>query len=131
MVDISVDKIMHNARLEKQWYEMTKDFIKLNGFHKMINQFLKAYSEVSEEWYVKNKLPKSFFKGDLKITEIADQFGIKPLKRKLRLCPFHEDKNNSLSLSNEKGVFNCFGCGAKGNIVTFYAMLKKVKNGIN
>lgn len=131
MVDIFVDKILHNERLKKEWFEMTKDFIKLEGFNKMLNKFLDASTEVSEEYYNKNKMPKNFFRGDLKITEIANQFGVIPLNRKLRLCPFHKDKNKSLSLSNEKGVFNCFGCGVKGNIITFYAMLKKLKENGN
>lgn len=127
MGDIFIDKILHNKEVEDGWFETTKDLIKLNGFNKVINKVLKASAEVSDEYYSKNRFPKHFFKGDLRITDIADEFGIKPLKRKLRLCPFHIDKNKSLSLSNEKGVFNCFGCGAKGNIITFNAMLKKVK----
>jgi len=127
MGDVFVDKIIHNVHLEKEWFQRTKDFIKLKGYKKMLDKFLKASEEVNEEYYKKNTFPKRFFKGDLKITEIADQFNIKPLRRKLRICPFHEDKDPSLSLSNEKGVFNCFGCGVKGNIITFYAMLKKLK----
>ncbi|MCF6147323.1 MAG: DUF927 domain-containing protein [Candidatus Kuenenia sp.] len=35
------------------------------------------------------------------------------------LCPFHDDKNPSLSVNVEKGVFRCFGCGKKGDAVTF------------
>lgn len=127
MVDVNIDKILHNAELEKEWYKRTKDFIKLNGYKKMLDKFLKASEEVNEEYYKTFKVPRNFFKGNLKITDIANQFRIKPLNRKLRICPFHNDKNPSLSLDDEKGVFNCFGCGAKGNIITFYAMLKKVK----
>ncbi|WP_454740474.1 DNA primase [Cupriavidus necator] len=32
-------------------------------------------------------------------------------------CPFHNDSTASLSVSAEKGFFNCFGCGAGGNAV--------------
>jgi DNA primase len=32
----------------------------------------------------------------------------------------HEDKNPSLSLNLEKGVFNCFSCGFKGNTQQFF-----------
>ncbi len=35
------------------------------------------------------------------------------------LCPFHEDKNPSLSVNLEKGVFKCFGCGEQGGVVKF------------
>lgn len=127
MADIFVDKILKNEELKKKWKELTRDFIKLEGFRKMLDEFLNISTEITKEYYKKFRFPRNFFdKGDLKITEIADQFGLKPFGRKLRICPFHTDKDPSLSLSNEKGVFNCFGCGAKGNIITFYAMLKKL-----
>ena len=35
------------------------------------------------------------------------------------LCPFHDDKTPSLSVSPEKKIFRCFGCGASGNTITF------------
>ncbi len=35
------------------------------------------------------------------------------------LCPFHGDKDPSLSVSQEKGLWKCFGCGLGGNIITF------------
>ena len=40
-------------------------------------------------------------------------------------CPFHNDKTPSFSVSDEKGLFYCFGCGVGGNVFTF---LKKYKN---
>ncbi len=132
MVDFNVDNLLYNMMAEKEWCAKTKSFIKYNGYKKMLDKFLKAAEEVAEEYYKGGKgVPRSFFKGDYKITEIADEFRIKPLGRKLRLCPFHKDKAPSLSLSNEKGLFNCFGCGAKGNLIKFHAMLKKVKKSGN
>ncbi len=35
------------------------------------------------------------------------------------LCPFHNDKNPSLSVSEDKGLYNCFACGASGDIFKF------------
>ena len=29
------------------------------------------------------------------------------------LCPFHDDKTPSLSVSPEKKIFRCFGCGSE------------------
>jgi hypothetical protein len=36
------------------------------------------------------------------------------------LCPFHEDKNPSMTVNPKTGLFNCFACGAKGGFIDFY-----------
>ncbi|HJD41915.1 MAG TPA: DNA primase [Candidatus Mediterraneibacter quadrami] len=35
------------------------------------------------------------------------------------LCPFHNEKSPSFSVSREKQMYYCFGCGAGGNVYTF------------
>ena len=35
------------------------------------------------------------------------------------ICPFHDDNNPSLSISEEKQIFKCFVCGTSGNAITF------------
>lgn len=35
------------------------------------------------------------------------------------LCPFHNEKTGSFSVSTHKQMFYCFGCGAGGNVFTF------------
>lgn len=37
----------------------------------------------------------------------------------LGLCPFHQDKNPSMSVSSTKGIFKCFSCGKAGTAVSF------------
>lgn len=35
------------------------------------------------------------------------------------LCPFHSEKSPSFSVNGEQGLYYCFGCQAKGDIITF------------
>ncbi len=35
------------------------------------------------------------------------------------LCPFHNEKTPSFSVSASKGIFKCFGCGKAGDVVNF------------
>ena len=42
------------------------------------------------------------------------------------LCPFHDDKNPSLSISKEKQIFKCFVCGTGGNAIGFVEKYLKI-----
>ena len=53
------------------------------------------------------------------------------------ICPFHEDHNPSLSVSEEKQIYTCFVCGATGNVfsfvkdyenISFFEAIEKVAN---
>jgi len=41
-------------------------------------------------------------------------------------CPFHEDTDASLSVSQAKGVYHCFSCNAKGNVIQLVEKLAGV-----
>lgn len=41
------------------------------------------------------------------------------------LCPFHHEKTGSFSVSKDKQIFHCFGCGVGGNVVSF---IMKIEN---
>ncbi|KAA0232649.1 MAG: DNA primase [Acidimicrobiales bacterium] len=40
-------------------------------------------------------------------------------RRQVGLCPFHNEKTPSFSVNSEEGLYYCFGCGAKGDVITF------------
>jgi DNA primase len=56
---------------------------------------------------------------------IVDVVGdyVSDLKRQGRdyagLCPFHDDKTPSFTVSDEKAVFHCFSCGKSGDVISF------------
>jgi len=42
------------------------------------------------------------------------------------LCPFHKEKTPSFSVSDEKQIFHCFGCGAAGNVFGFVMRIENI-----
>lgn len=45
------------------------------------------------------------------------------------LCPFHQDTRPSLKANVERGVFNCFACGAKGDVIAFVERKEGIGSG--
>lgn len=65
------------------------------------------------------------------IIDIIESYGIK-LEKKGKdnyvcLCPFHDDHNPNMIVSQAKQIFTCFGgCGATGNVFTFVQKYENV-----
>lgn len=61
------------------------------------------------------------------IVDVISQYVV--LKRSGRnffgLCPFHKEKSPSFSVSPDKQIFHCFGCGVGGDVIRF---VNKIEN---
>ena len=44
------------------------------------------------------------------------------------VCPFHNDTNPSLQISQTKQIYKCFACQAGGNAISFVAEYEKQYN---
>ena len=42
------------------------------------------------------------------------------------VCPFHNDTNPSMQISEDKQIYKCFSCGAGGNVFTFVEEFEKI-----
>lgn len=65
------------------------------------------------------------------IIDISDVIGSYiPLKKSggnfVCVCPFHNDKNPSMSVSPSKGIFHCFACKAGGDAIKFIMDYEKL-----
>jgi DNA primase catalytic core len=111
---------------------MSKDVLKGKTFLKPPGHFIDEATEQVEE--VKRRHS---------IVSLFEGYGVKLAKTSHNgsytgLCPWHDDHNPSLAVDETKGLFHCFGCEAKGDIielvrkmegVSFREALKKLEGG--
>ena len=45
----------------------------------------------------------------------------------LGICPFHDDKHESLSVNPRKEIFKCFACNTSGDMIKFVQLVENVK----
>jgi DNA primase len=87
----------------------------------------------------KNWIDFKALRANLDFAQVMKDYGVE-VKRKgeqhMGYCPLpnHDGKRKSPSFSAnlEKGIFQCFGCGAKGNVLDFAALMEKTdpKDGV-
>jgi DNA primase len=70
------------------------------------------------------RIPRNFIDDLLTRTDIVDLIdGFVPLRKAGKdfhaLCPFHDEKTPSFTVSREKQFFHCFGCHASGTAISF------------
>lgn len=71
-----------------------------------------------------NRVPEEVIEKIRSSTDIVDVVGeyVQLTKRGRNwfgLCPFHGESTPSFSVTADKQIFHCFGCGAGGNVITF------------
>ena len=54
------------------------------------------------------------------VAVVSEHVALKRVGRRwVGLCPFHSEKSGSFSVNAEEKLYYCFGCGAKGDVITF------------
>lgn len=60
------------------------------------------------------------------IIKVAEYFGIKLNRANKTRCLWHNEKTPSLSFSQSKQIFHCFGCGVGGDCITLVEKLLNI-----
>jgi len=98
---------------------MSADKLKGKQFLKAPGHFIDEATEQVEE-----------LKSRHSIVSLFEGYGVKLSKSSHNgsytgLCPWHDDHNPSLSVDETKGLFHCFGCDAKGDVIE---LVRKMEN---
>ncbi len=70
------------------------------------------------------RIPQSFLDELLARTDLVELIQLRMTLKKggrnyMGCCPFHNEKTPSFSVSPDKQLYHCFGCGASGNAIGF------------
>ena len=82
---------------------------------------------------MKGSIPRQFIDDLLTKSNIVDVINARvKLKKAGRdyqaCCPFHHEKTPSFTVSEKKQFYYCFGCGAKGNAISFLMDYDKLED---
>jgi len=66
-------------------------------------------------------------KSELSIRQVVERYGVK-LNHNKALCPFHQEKNKSFSISDRKQLYKCHTCNDKaGDLISFVSKMFALK----
>ncbi|MFR8144777.1 MAG: CHC2 zinc finger domain-containing protein [Clostridia bacterium] len=60
------------------------------------------------------------------IVKVAEFYGMKLNRAYKCVCPFHKEKTASLSISPQKQIWKCFGCGKGGDVISLVSELLNI-----
>lgn len=60
------------------------------------------------------------------IVKVAEYLNLNLNRSNKCVCPFHKEKTASLSISQSKQIFKCFGCGVGGDCITLVSKLLNI-----
>ena len=67
-----------------------------------------------------------YVKENVDIIKTCEILGIKLNKQYKALCPFHNEKTPSFSISKEKQIWKCFGCDDSGDVISLVSKLLNI-----
>lgn len=68
-------------------------------------------------------------KDRVSVSDVVERFGgVKLDRNKKGLCPFHNEKTPSFSVTEDDKAWTCFGCGAHGDAVDFVAKIRGIES---
>ncbi len=60
------------------------------------------------------------------IVKVAEHYGMKLNRAYKCVCPFHKEKTASFSISPQKQIWKCFGCGKGGDVISLVSELLNI-----
>ena len=94
------------------------------------NMTIAAKSRESSNFVQKERLER--LQETVDIVSVIQAYGLPRFSRSGQfratcLCPFHDDRNPSMSIDGSRGIYKCFSCGAGGNTISFVREYSKIQ----